>query len=474
MNEVWPNLEYRGLPKPLNPELRAKLTVPIDCAADWHLDLGPAQWYGEVFSGDFKDPVQVEHFQKQLTEKTKDNPRLKDPYTYVDSKWKAHSIARLPEVYKDLSKLEISLGLASRWINRNVHDPATRVFGNYLAELEDLTARKAFQGMMEAFLRQPLDTPILFMAMPVEYNEDPFNIRYSPQGLLAVVNREATDAANSEVEQATSAAHTVYRSVPLKAKVFFADADKVTGYLGKDEKISAQNIPNDYRVGRKIGNNVIYILINRMAKLNQDVLSPELKELCDLTTSSEDVQRGVIMHEISHGYREEQEENLGSLRSPVREGWANDRAMMITSAADLPDGYLESVVKMQLAYARYDLGRDLSRVVFNSFGDNQPDLNKLLTQSPYALSGYLVLRKAYLEGGIDQKGRLELDKFVMLAEQRDQLWEGFARSGNEADTRKVLKELVQERRTFPGISSFRGIVRRMIPTNEPPTSQLAS
>ena len=114
-----------------------------------------------------------------------------------------------------------------------------------------------------------------------------------------------------------------------------------------------------------------------------------------------------------------------------------------------PAGHLESAVVGHLAFACEDISQDLSRVVFDPFGRNQPDLNKLLEYDAYTLDAYLVLRRAFLERAIRSPfGTIDYNKIVRLAAETEPVYADLAKNGTEHSVKQALGEMVDTKRHF--------------------------
>lgn len=441
--------EPRGvLPK----ELAMWLREPARSMADVYREISdPPIWYREVYKGSFKDTKSLKIFKAEFNKRAEEDPELKAPDTYIDKNWKPHSVATLSSVHQALGHVSSEILSVAKRLRGKTSGEMGIKFAEYLETTANCLVEGKFDEGQKAFLELPTRIRVSFLASLVEYNDDPLGVKASPEAAVMAIDPELTEQANANVGLYRKAYLDKFGYQPIYSKAFVAQISLFSGWLGVGgRRVSAFNLPNDPKISNEVGNTVIYIFPARIADKNDHVLAPKLNELIGVTSKANEVEAFAFAHEVAHGERPEGEaRRLGPLRSTVREGWANRRAILLAAYGPFSDKHREKVIRGHLAYGADDL-KGLADVVFEPLGRNQPSLDKILKiDDPYAFDAYILWRIGFLRGAFNRlNGTIDYDKIVRLAEEVDPIYAELARNGREEDARREFKELIDKKRNF--------------------------
>lgn len=440
--------EPRGV---LTKELAMWLKESARSMADVYREVSdPPVWYREVYKGSFKDAKSLGKFKAEFNKRAEENPALKDPYTYIDKNWESHSVVTLPSVHQTLERVSSEILSVAKWLKGKTSGEMGIKFTEYLETTAKCLVEGKFDEGQKAFLELPTRIRVSFLASLVEYYDDPLGVKASPEAAVMAVDPELTIQANEAVGLYRKVYLDRFGYQPIYSKAFVAQMRLCSGWLGVgDRRVSAFNLPNDPKISNEVGNTVIYIFPARIAEKNDNVLAPKLKELCGVASKANEAEAFAFAHEVAHGERPEGEaRRLGPLRSTVREGWANRRAILLSAHGLFTDDHTERVIRGHLAYGADDLG-DLSKVVFDPLGRNQPSLAEILKKDPYTFDSYILWRIGFFRGAFNRsKGTVDYDKIIRLAEEVDPIYAELARYGTEDSARRAFEGMIDKKRNF--------------------------
>lgn len=432
-------------------QLVEKLKEPTRKVAQvYRLVADPPQWYRGVFSGSFDDSKELEEFKKEFNRRVSDNPLLRDPYAFIDEKWQARSIIYIRGVRFILRSISEQLREIIPWIKS---EAMTRVystdFADYISFVRDALPNGEFDSITVEALKLPTALRVGWLPTPQESYDDPLGIKRSPQAFLTYTDWGATTRVNRDIALYNRASRAKFEYPLIPAKAYVDYMIIASGWLGAgDRNISGFNIPNDPQVSERAGNTMIRVFPQRISAKNSQTLSPASERLYGVGSSNEDVQPFVLAHEVSHGVRPKGEaERLGGMRAPVREGWANRRSLVLASSPFFAEDYCLKVCRGLLAYSASDIGSKIESVIFEPYGRNQPTLDQIIKESPYAVDAYLLIRRAFLERAIRSPiGSIDFNKILRISEEMDSVYENIARNGTEESAQRTLENLIDRRR----------------------------
>ncbi len=461
--QEFTGVEFRKTPEgEFEAALIERLRVPTRFVAEWYKEVDPPNgWYKGVLSDteNFNTPEGRALLRARYEQQALNNPHLRDRDSAIVKGWRARPMITLPAVKRVVEELSGLIMPVAEWTAQNTPTPYYQDFAGYLQATAELLPVGEFDEIMARFTRLSTQCRVLFMAVPAEYQDDPLGTRRSPQGLLAYADRKLTEEANLDLDRYGQAALQKYGYLPKKANVFVANFIMATGFLGVEgKKYVGFNLPNnDFDEEDGTDNNVICLFPNRMGQKNKQKLSPKLEGLVGITSSDKDIANLAVAHEYAHGYRPTGEvKRLAGIRSHIKEGWANEMAIVLSTANFFPSGHPESVVRGALGFASDDLG-PLDSIVFEPYGKNQPTLDTILQEGAYTLDAYLLFRQAFLERAVRHPlGVVDYDKIIRQAEERDTLFREIAIGGTEDSARKRLEELIDHRRFWLGTGRILG------------------
>jgi len=260
---------------PLVEEIVERLKEPTRLVGNWYMKVAnPNFWYGRAFPGDFQDRQTLENFKEKFNMRSVGKPELKNPYTFIDSRWRPRSINELSGVKELLEMISQRLVPISELIKRTTNSHNYQTFADYLYRTAEALPEGRFDDIMIDFLRLPAQFGIGWMALPVENYDDPLGIKASPQGFLSRTNWRQTRRTNRDIGEYRKVAKDLFGELPVDAKVVVAQSIINSGFLGREDKVfSAFNIPNDPEISKRAGNTVIYIFPNKIAAKNEKKLS---------------------------------------------------------------------------------------------------------------------------------------------------------------------------------------------------------
>lgn len=461
---LLPIQEFSGveITNPFEEDLVTRLQEPThDVAHLYQMVVDPLVWYTGVYSGSFGDPKKLDTFKREYNRRAEEDPILKDPYTYIDSNWTPRSIASLPEVNKRLRKMSKSLVLTAKSIRKGPLVNSYADFADYLEVTAEALPEGHFNESMVKFLRLPTSNRVRWMGLPVEYQDDPLGIKYAPQSFISYTDKEQTIAANLLIARYEKVGREKFGVAPTSANTFVSYMIACSGFLGVgDRRISAFNIPNNSEVSDSAGNVVIDLFPDRIAKKNEKVLSPALERLSGVQSSSEDVEEFALAHEEGHGWRfKGEDQRLGPVRSHIREGLANRRAVLMAATQYFPTEHTRRVVLGHLAYGADDLGEKFRAIIFEPLGRNQPTVEELVMGGSYTPDAYFLWRQAFLRGAVSRAtGSINEEGIVRLAEEIEPIYAEIASSGTEESARQRLAELIDTRTVFSVTQALKDVL----------------
>ncbi|MFH0937385.1 MAG: hypothetical protein V1808_03755 [Candidatus Daviesbacteria bacterium] len=453
-----PVQEFSGIDfkTPFERELVEQLKKPTRLVGYWYQELVPMAWYRRVLSS---TPSGLPDWNKLRGEFNEHSniEELESPYTVINKKWEAKSMLSIPPIRGIIHEISNNLPSIAEYIRRNCTSESYKEcyleFAKYLDNVAILLKEKKegkFDDALILFAKLPKELKISWMGLPVEYQDDPLGFKAAPESIIAYMDRIQTIEANDQIEKYKQVAIQKYGEPPYDAKVFVANIVMRSGFLAAhDRQPSAFNIPNDPAVIEKAGNAVTYLFPNGMAEKNVTRLTPALQELWGKSCSDEAIQKFVLAHEFSHGYRPfGAAQRLGSLRSVVREGEANQKGIVLTSAiSSNKSKYLMEVIEGALGFAADDLGKELRETIKEPFGRRQPTLEKILEEGPYTFDAYVLIRKSYLSKAIKYGEKITLkgmDTIVRQAEELDSIYTRMDKEGTEQSVKEELKKLLED------------------------------
>lgn len=443
-------------------ELAERLVSPTRKVGKWYQKVvTPPVWYKGAFKGSLANPQEVATFQKEYNQRSIINPTLKDPYTYIDSMWRARSIAFLPGVVGILNSISRDLRSTAMWVRQSSLNRTYSQFADYLELTAQSLPEGNFDASMKAFVELPSTQRVRWLGLPVEYQDDPLGVKFAPEAFISYTDWEGTIQANKTIDAYEKAGERKFGRPPTPASAFVAYMIACSGFLGVgNRRISAFNIPND-DAAEKV---VIYLFPDRIGKKNETSLAPAMKKLTGIESSNEDAEAFVFSHEEGHGWRFNKEaERNGPLKPNIREGLANRRALILAAESNLSPDHIGRVVKGYLAYGADDLigdkqtGEWFRKILSEPYGRNQPTLEQILQGNPYRLDAYFTYRAAYLKGLVRPDGYIDIDGLIRLAEEYEPIYAELARSGDEQTARETFNDLIDRRRVFSVPDLFRDL-----------------
>lgn len=453
--------EFSGVEvtNPYEEELIERLKEPTRRVAYLHqLMTDPPLWYKKIFHGDFKDKASLELFKSVYNKNAIANPKLKNPYTFIDTNWHPKSITTLRPIESRLREIGDLLSPIADWIRESPLEKSYADFADYVESSARLLPAGKFDELMIHYLQLPTSQRVRWMINLVEYLDDPLGVHASPEGEVAYNDRKQTQEANKDATLYDTVALEKYNRGLIPVKVFVSYMILSSGFLGVG-RISAFNVPNDPRVSDKAGNAVIELFPDRISKKNQAKLAPALEKLTGVRSSDTDAETFVLAHEKAHGWRFKGEtQRLGIQRSVVKEGLANRGGIGLANSKHFSEEHIRHVIYGHLAYAADDLGfaseepdRKLRYLVTEPLGRNQPTYEQILEESgPYGVDAYLLARLGFVKEYIRHPmGVINEEGILKLAEEMIPVYTELAESGNEELVQKMLEEFIDRRKVFP-------------------------
>jgi hypothetical protein len=427
--------------------------------AVWYKRLDPPRgWYHRVFDGLMVEGSDLDKFRSDYEKNgNRDGSDVRSPYTIINEDWQGENMVSNPSVKEPIQNIADQIKGVAEWIDKQPDNQDYQEFDKYLDKTAQLLPAGRFDDAMVEFLKLSSKSSVRWMALPVEYVDDPMKEKASPQGLLAYMDREETNQANEAMNRYNQAFKEIYGQGPFPAWVFRADVVVNSGWLGKkslnNKALNAFNIPNDPRVGRKAGHNVIMQHPAIIEQFN-NVLSAGLYEVAGVETSTKGTSRYIDAHEAGHGYREEEEaRRLIQWRGVMREGWASARAVVGTDPRFFSSEEIASVIDSKIGFALFD-SSGFRTALFEPMGQNQPSLVELAADSIYTPDGYIVSRQGILRGAFGRPngkfGEINYDIMREISKERDVLYAQIAKSGDVVSAPQLINKYYQEKVYFNG------------------------
>lgn len=436
-------------------EVVEALKGPVRLAANWHSMMGFETWYGKVFEGDPTNLADQKRFKAELELRAADNPDLLSPFTIIGENWEPLKMSTEPRVKRVLDRISSGLLDAATLGSELARSEPEEELIDYLKNKANLLTLCDFKGIMALYLQLSTKQRIGVLISAVEYHDDPLGRWAAPQGLLYYNNSGESKKAYRDFQKLSLVGERLYGTKLMPTKVYVANQMAGSGFWGKfSRRPSACNLPNEpISVKNSSGvyvplPNVMQFFPNGTKETNETRLKPALFYTCGVASKWLDAFDFVKAHETAHGYRYlGEKERLGSLNSAVQEAKANSRALVLTREA-FDQERVEGVVRAYLAYASDDIRRFWGRV-FESSGGNQPTIDELNADSPYAPDAYITLRGCYLRGAIrEPSGYIDYGKVIEFAQERDEIYEEIGREGDEEFAQRRLGSLIDRRRFY--------------------------